>query len=66
VVPLTAAAPPAQKVFRVGLLSTVNPRSAPQFVAFAQRLRDLGYVEGQNFAFEFRNAAGQVERLATL
>jgi hypothetical protein len=42
VVPLTAAAPPAQKVFRVGLLSTVNPRSAPQFVAFAQRLRDLG------------------------
>jgi hypothetical protein len=41
VVPLTAAAPPAQKVFRVGLLSTVNPRSAPQFVAFAQRLRDL-------------------------
>jgi len=66
VAPLAAQAQPAQKVFRVGLLSTANPRSAPQFVAFAQRLRELGYVEGQNFAFEFRNAAGQVERLANL
>jgi putative tryptophan/tyrosine transport system substrate-binding protein len=66
VAPLAAQAQPAPKVFRVGLLSTANPRSAPQFVAFAQRLRELGYVEGQNFAFEFRNAAGQVERLANL
>ena len=66
VAPLAVQAQPAQKVFRVGLLSTANPRSAPQFVAFAQRLRELGYVEGQNFAFEFRNAAGQVERLANL
>jgi putative ABC transport system substrate-binding protein len=64
---LTAAvAQQATKVFRVGLLSTVNPRSAPQFVAFAQRLRELGYVEGHNFAFEFRNAEGQAERLADL
>jgi ABC-type uncharacterized transport system substrate-binding protein len=65
--PLTAAgAQQATKVFRVGLLSTVNPRSAPQFVAFAQRLRELGYVEGHNFAFEFRNAEGQADRLPDL
>ena len=64
---LTAAeAQQAKKVFRVGVLSTINLRSAPQFVAFAQRLRDLGYVEGQNVAFEFRDAEGQTERLADL
>ena len=56
----------AKKVFRVGVLSIINLRSAPQFVAFVQRLQDLGYVEGQNVAFEFRNAEGQAERLADL
>jgi putative tryptophan/tyrosine transport system substrate-binding protein len=65
--PLTAAvAQQATKVFRVGLLSTGNPRSAPQFVTFTQRLQELGYVEGHNFTFEFRNAEGQAERLADL
>jgi ABC-type uncharacterized transport system substrate-binding protein len=64
---LTAAeAQQAKKVFRVGVLSIINLRSAPQFVAFVQRLQDLGYVEGQNVAFEFRNAEGQAERLADL
>ena len=64
---LTAAeAQQAKKVFRVGVLSIINLRSAPQFVAFAQRLQELGYVEGQNVAFEFRNAEGQAERLADL
>ena len=65
--PLTAAvAQQATKVFRVGLLSTGNPRSAPHFVTFTQRLQELGYVEGHNFIFEFRNAEGQAERLADL
>jgi putative ABC transport system substrate-binding protein len=64
---LTAAeAQQAKKVFRIGVLSTIDLRSAPQFVAFAQRLQELGYVEGQNVAFEFRNAEGQAERLADL
>ena len=64
---LTAAeAQQAKKVFRVGVLSIINLRSAPQFVAFVQRLQELGYVEGQNVAFEFRNAEGQAERLADL
>jgi putative ABC transport system substrate-binding protein len=66
-VPLPAAeAQQAKKLFRVGLLSTATPRSGPQFVAFEQRLRELGYVEGQNVTFEFRNAEGQAERLADL
>jgi len=52
----------AQKVFRVGILSTGHPRSAPHYVAFVQALRKLGYVEGQNLTVEFRNAEGQLDR----
>jgi putative tryptophan/tyrosine transport system substrate-binding protein len=29
-------------------------------------LRELGYVEGQNIAFEFRSAEGKLERLPEL
>lgn len=56
----------ARKIVRIGVLSTVNPRSAPFLVTLEQRLRELGYVEGQNLAIEFRNAEGRLERLPTL
>ena len=32
----------------------------------AQRLQELGYVEGQNLRIEFRTAAGQADRLPAL
>src|SRR5437870_3433635 len=54
------------KVPRVAILSTGNPRSTPIFKAFEQRLRDLGYVDGQNLAIEFRNAEGRTDRLPGL
>jgi len=56
----------AGKVYRIGYLSTVNPRSAAFFQAFEQRLRELGYIEGQNLAIEYRNAEGQLDRLPGL
>ena len=58
-------APQAQeaKAYRIGYLSSANPRSAAFFQAFEQRLRELGYIEGRNFAIEFRNAEGQLDRL---
>jgi putative ABC transport system substrate-binding protein len=34
--------------------------------AFRQRLKELGYVEGQNIVFEYRWAAGQVDRFPGL
>ena len=34
--------------------------------AFTQGLRELGWMEGQNIAIEYRWAAGQADRLATL
>ena len=49
-------------MLRVGLVSLTNPRSAPQYVAFYQRLREFGYIEGQNLVIEFILLNGQVER----
>src|SRR5437899_8517770 len=64
--PLVADAQPAGKVSRIGILSTANLRSVSLWVAFEQRLRELGYVEGQNIAIEFRNAEGKLDRLPGL
>jgi putative tryptophan/tyrosine transport system substrate-binding protein len=64
--PVAAEAQQAIKGARVGILSTGNPRSADIYLAFEQRLRDLGYVDGQNLSIEFRNAEGRTERLPRL
>jgi putative tryptophan/tyrosine transport system substrate-binding protein len=39
---------------------------APGRRAFRERLRELGYVEGQSVAFEARSADGQLDRLSSL
>src|SRR5215510_7793654 len=52
--PLAVQAQPAGKVWRIGgLMGTLGPES-PRGTAFREGLRALGYVEGQNFAFEWR------------
>src|SRR5262245_37315863 len=38
------------------------PRNATPFVELDQRLRELGYVEGQNFTLEFIPLSGQFDR----
>jgi len=58
-----AAAQPPGGVVRLGVLSAGNPRTAPQWVAFEQRLRELGYVDGQGFSLDFRDALGQADRM---
>jgi len=64
--PLAATAQQA-KVYRIGFLASANPRSNSSFFhAFEQRLRELGYVEGQNLAIDFRNAEGKLDRLPGL
>jgi len=66
--PLAAEAQPV-RMPRVGFLS-VRSRSDPQIQlqldAFWQRLRELGYVEGQNIAIEYRGAEEKYERLPDL
>ena len=64
--PLTTRAQKTDNVARIGYLSSANPRSMPAFQAFEQRLRELGYIEGQNIVIEYRNAEGEVDRLPDL
>ncbi len=65
-VPLAADAQPPGKVARVGMLIAAQPRSANFIQAFEHRLRELGYVEGQNLVIEFRTGEGKAERYPTL
>jgi putative tryptophan/tyrosine transport system substrate-binding protein len=64
--PLAAWAQKSGQIARIGYLSTANPRSMPAFQALEQRLRDLGYFEGQNIIIEYRNAEGEIDRLPDL
>jgi putative tryptophan/tyrosine transport system substrate-binding protein len=68
-VPLAAGAPPAGKVWRIGVLGgrqAVASAESPGGASFRQGLRALGYVEGQNIVIEWRSSGGQVERLPDL
>jgi putative ABC transport system substrate-binding protein len=51
------------KALRLGMVSQ-NPRTVPFTVAFERRMRELGYIEGQNFFVEFIDTLGQTGRIA--
>ena len=64
--PVAAAAQTTRKTARVGMLSVGTSPSAPlppQWMAFIDALRQLGYVEGQNLVLERRFAGGRSERV---
>ena len=63
--PLIAEAQQPARVPRLGIL---YPRTLPDpsIEAFRQGLRELGYIEGQNIAIEYRSAEGKAERLRGL
>jgi putative tryptophan/tyrosine transport system substrate-binding protein len=52
----------AKKIHRIAILSPAT-RPRPVIDALRQRLRDLGYTEGQNVVFEDRYAEFKAERL---
>ena len=64
--PIVAHAQPAGRVPRVGYLFYGSPPSSREIDAFRQGLRELGYIEGQSIAVEYRFASGQVERFPRL
>jgi len=65
--PRVANAQPARKVSRIGYLTAGSVNSNPGVLeAFRQGLRDLGWVEGQNIAIEYRSAEGRFDRLPDL
>src|SRR5215204_2855630 len=51
---------------RLGVLLYSNPETDPNMESFRRGLRDLGYVDGQNIAIEYRYAEGKPERLPQL
>jgi putative ABC transport system substrate-binding protein len=63
--PLAAGAQQTPRVPKIGLLRFGSPPDT-NVAAFLQGLRDLGYVEGQNIAIEYRWAGGRVERIPEL
>jgi putative tryptophan/tyrosine transport system substrate-binding protein len=63
----TLAGEPAQKVVRMGVVWPDSPSTAPPGVpAFWARLRELGWVEGQNLVVEQRSPEGHFDRLPAL
>ena len=55
-----------KKIARVGYLGNTASTSAIDMKPFHERLRDLGYIEGQNITIEYRYFDGKVERLPEL
>ena len=54
-----SAQQPPERMRRIGIID-----DAPMWNAFRQGLREHGYLEGQNIAFDYKYADGVPERLA--
>ena len=62
-----AEAQQPKKVPRIGYLSARSPSvDSSRIEVFRRGLRELGYVEGQNIAVEYRFAEGKLDRLPDL
>jgi putative ABC transport system substrate-binding protein len=64
---VVATAQQPKKVSRMGYLSSLDPaRESSRAQAIRLALRELGYVEGQNIAIEYRYMEGKQDRLPEL
>src|SRR6478609_2487073 len=62
--PVSTSAQPMTRIPRVVYLS---PADIPvQVASYRAQMRKLGYVEGRNIRLEFRDAAGEVDRLPAI
>ena len=65
--PRAARAQQPAKIYRIGVLETVSPSSnAKNIDALRRGLRELGYVENQNYVLEYRSADGDAGRFPAL
>jgi putative tryptophan/tyrosine transport system substrate-binding protein len=55
-----------QKLLIIGFLGGTPSTQSQRYAAFVQRLRELGWMEGQNVKIEVRWAEGRNERLAEI
>jgi putative ABC transport system substrate-binding protein len=58
--PLDARPQQPERIRRIGIIDYT-----PMWEPLREALREFGYVEGQNIAFEYRSAASKPERLST-
>jgi len=63
-----AEAQQSKKVPRIGYLSSSSDSASEstRFEAIRRALRELGYIEGQNIATEYRYAEGKIDRFTEL
>jgi putative ABC transport system substrate-binding protein len=65
--PLAARAQQPGRLPTVGIFSSASPAAwAPWTAAFAQRLHELGWVEGRTVTIEYRWTQGRTERVAEI
>src|SRR5262245_51056945 len=64
--PLAAHAQQPGKTPRVAYIRAGTPRNDPFREEFVRGMRDLGYVEGRNIAYEFRHFGEDVESIPSL
>ena len=65
--PLAARAQQPGRVWHVGFLSAVARSAASgSYASFLQGMRELGYVEGKDFAIEWRSVEGKYEQFPDL
>jgi putative tryptophan/tyrosine transport system substrate-binding protein len=64
--PLGARAQQPAKVPRVGILSPAANETAATLTAFREGIRNLGYIEGQTIALDFRLSKGIMDALPAL
>ena len=62
----SASAQQPAGIHRIGILSISGSVFPARVEAFRQRLRELGYIEGQNIVFEYRYAEGKQDRYPEL
>jgi putative tryptophan/tyrosine transport system substrate-binding protein len=65
--PLIAEARQPDRIYRIGVLERTSPAiNAANLDGFRRGLLELGYVEGKNYAIEYRSAEGHDDRFPSL
>src|SRR6516225_8764175 len=63
---IAARAQQPAKIPRLGILSPAASEAAGTLTAFRDEIRNLGYIEGQTIALDFRLSKGAVDALPAL
>jgi ABC-type uncharacterized transport system substrate-binding protein len=56
----------ARRIYRFAWLGTIDGSKEPYSLALVQRLRELGFADGNNLQITYRHAGGRIERLPSL